>query len=135
MYEVTGNEEIVRNEYNFLSYPELDSLSMNYINMFFGNYSYPYTVKAELEKISAYCKKNDIKINFIILPNYREVHDHIRQRGLEDEQRKFYRDLMQLGRVYNFDLDVPEHHHRENFIDFFHPRLNLLNKCIAEIWK
>ncbi|MCB0806743.1 MAG: hypothetical protein KDC05_13170 [Bacteroidales bacterium] len=132
---ITGDIDIVDNKYNKLPYPQLDSLSKNYLNMFFNDYRYPIKIKNELGKIADYCATNNIELSFIILPNYRHVHDYLTAKGLAERELLFKTDLSVLGKVYDFDTDVPENHVRENFIDYFHPRENLLDRCIEKIWK
>jgi len=135
MFEITNDTSYVINPYNNLSYHQLDSLSQNYLNMFFNDYSYPVEFEAEFEKIDSYCKENGISLNFLILPTYIAVHDYIKELNLTDERSRFINDLAKYGKVYDLDLNNPGSMIRKNFIDYFHPRQEFLDKCVNEVWK
>ena len=54
-----------------------------------SNYKYPYSSCTEIQKVSEYCKTNNINLIFLILPNYFETIEFIRASGLEVYYNQF----------------------------------------------
>ena len=87
---------------------------------FYQNYSYPEKYFIELEKISFYCKENNISLLFWIPPNYIEIQNLIDYYNLSDENEKFIHDIAKLGKFHNFNIPNKLTKNKLNFTDPTH---------------
>lgn len=101
---------------------------------YFDKYAEPKNYRKEFEKIAQYCRKNDIKLEFIIFPTHVEIQEVIVEENFSKWADNMRSDLIQWGRVYDFDWENDLTKDRENFDDPVH--INLENrKIVAEgIW-
>ncbi len=74
----------------------------------------------ELAEISAYCRERGIELTFVILPSHADVHERLRQLGVEEEWKSLPLRLGQLGKTHDFDVDDELTASRDNFTDPFH---------------
>ena len=71
---------------------------------FYGDWKAPEAAKAELQKISNFCKQNDIGLTFFIPPTHVELQAKIDEFELRDEYDEFVQFLSGLGVVLDFDF-------------------------------
>lgn len=98
------------------------------------NYSYPETMKNELFKIVNHCKRNNIKLYFIIMPSHQDLHEKIKSYMLEKEYKQFKHDLSQMGPVYDFDTINQYNTDRNNFRDPYHITKEYGRIIVDQIW-
>lgn len=133
-YQFNKDSTLVQKSYEYDSFEKLDKLSSYRLKLFFGSYSYPTEYYNELKRIAEYCEKNNIKLEFIILPTYKKTLDYLKNNDLLAMRGKFKRDINSLGAVNDFDHPGMITENRANFIDYFHPRNNVIDKLTKEIW-
>jgi hypothetical protein len=97
---------------------------------------YPAKFYSELQKISEYCKQNNIELAFIIFPDQQDFHDLIVQDSLVAMYKRYKEDIHSLGKVYDFDdVNSPIIKDRSNYRDIFHLNHSLIYKdIIPGIW-
>lgn len=100
---------------------------------FYRAYTYPQLYYNELADISAYCKKNYIKIVFIIPPTHTDLQKRIDDFFLSEKEAAFKNDMSTLGEVYDFDTPNELTSRKENFIDPFHSTDSISQIVVAEI--
>jgi hypothetical protein len=133
-YQITKNPKIIERSYLNMPDEEINLVAESRLKMFFDNYIYPKDYFSELNKISTYCKENNIELEFLILPVYRSVDDYLEKTALTDMKKRFKDDIRFLGNTY--DLDVPGEikNTRAYFIDYFHMRQPQLDIVTKQIW-
>ena len=100
----------------------------------YQRYRYPSTYYEQLKEISAYCRSRNIKLAFIILPTHVDLQQRVADFGLVQAERRFKKDLAELGTLYDFDYPNDWTRERENFSDPFHFKTELMEKIIDEVW-
>ena len=135
LYQFTGNEELVRKSYEYEPKEFLDSLSEQRLDLFFGRYEYPDSYIQEIQKIGEYCRNNNIDLNFLIFPSYKKVNEYLNEKGLDVMVDKFKNDIKLIGNTYDYDVPGPISDTRENFRDYFHPQMNLVNEFTDRTWE
>jgi len=100
---------------------------------FYRTYTYPQLYYKELADIVDYCKKNDIKIVFIIPPTHTDLQKRIADFSLSEKEAVFKNDLRMLGEVYDFDTPNELTSRKENFIDPFHSTDSISQLVVAEV--
>lgn len=96
---------------------EIDVIARRY----YQKYRHPDFYYAELKKISAYCRANDIKLVFFIPPNHVDWQRRAADFGLEEEHRLFLSEIGALGTLYNLDTANEFTRNKNNFLDPVHP--------------
>ncbi len=134
LYQTTKNPKIVENSYEYEEIEVLDKIASKRLELFFSDYIYPQDSYDELKRIADYCKKNNIELKFIILPIYEGTHEYLFSHDLTDTEKKFKDDIKSFGYTYDFDVPGETTRVRENFIDYFHPRDNIIDELTKEIW-
>lgn len=96
---------------------------------FFEKYAYPDNYYDDLSKISQYCAENQIRLVFWIPPTHREFRAKVKEYKLLEEEKRFKKDMISLGEVYdyNFPNDVTDN------IDCFRDPLHVTNALAASI--
>ncbi len=135
LYQTTKNPKIVENSYVHEEIEVLDKIASKRLELFFSDYIYPQDSYDELKRIADYCKENDIELKFIILPIYEGTHEYLDRHDLTDMEKKFKDDIKSLGYTYDFDVPGETTRNRKNFIDYFHPRDNIIDELTKEIWR
>jgi len=93
---------------------------------FFENYKYPIDYFDELARITAYCKKNKIKLNFFIPPTHIDLQLKIKEYKLEKEYKRFVEDLESLKNpLYDFNIINEKTIDKNSFSDPFHFNMTL----------
>jgi hypothetical protein len=97
---------------------------------------YPAAYYAELQKIAAYCKENNIELAFIIFPDQQDFHNLITEHALGNMYDKYKEDIHSLGKVYDFDdTSSAIIKKRSNYRDIYHLRHDIIyNTIIRRIW-
>lgn len=133
-YQLNKDSTLVQKSYEYDSFDKLDKLSAYRLNLFFGSYIYPNEYYSELKRIADYCKNNNIELEFIILPTYKSTLDYLEDNDLLTMRNKFKSDIKSLAKVNDFDHPSEITENRGNFIDYFHPRNNVIDQLTKEIW-
>ncbi len=100
-----------------------------------NHYVYPKEYKKELDKISAYCKDNEIELYFIIFPSHSDFYKIIEEENLNMEYQTFLKDILSLGKTYNFEQVNRLTSEKDNYQDVYHLKKEILNDVIiSDIW-
>jgi hypothetical protein len=134
IYRLSGDHQIVEHSYEYMKKEDLEDLSEFRLNLFFGDYKYPEKNYTALNKISDYCKANEIELNFLVLPVYAKTIEYIEEHGLKLKNLRFKEDLARMGNVYYFQVLNEPAKNRDNFIDYFHPKQHILDDVTREVW-
>jgi hypothetical protein len=96
----------------------------------------PENYYQQLQKISQYCKTNNIELVFIIFPDHQDFHNLITELSMQEFYQKYKKDIYSLGKVYDYDHAGSEiMKDRSNYVDVFHLKRNLTSKyIIRDIW-
>ena len=133
-YCISGDRSLVEHSYEYQAKEDLESLSEFRLGLFFGDYKYPDNSYIELKKISDYCKRNNIELNFLILPVYDRTKEYLVENDLAVMSMRFREDMHRLGKTYDFEVFDEFTGVRENFIDYFHPKQHILDDITREVW-
>lgn len=102
---------------------------------FYGRYAYPDDLHKELVGIKKYCDERGIELAFIIPPTHTDLQVRIGDFGLSQAEAGFKRDLQKLGKVYDFDIDLPVNRRAENFDDPYHGGSVVFDWVIDTVWR
>ncbi len=130
----TRNPWIVSRSYEFLPPDKMEDLAQFRLNLFFSKYTYPESYLVELQKIKKYCENNNIELCFLILPVYEGVDRHLLKVGLDGEKQRFKADMNSLGTVIDLDKLTEIKSNRNNFFDYFHPNLSMMDSLVRKVW-
>lgn len=133
-WAVTRNPHLISKSYEFLPENKMEELSRSRLHLFFDSYSYPDNFVEEFRKVSQYCDKQGIELNFIILPVYVEVDNYLKKVGLDEERAQFKSDIKALGHTIDLDSESPLKNSRLNFFDYFHPKKAVMDSLTIEVW-
>ena len=56
-----------------------------------------------LQEIGVYCETNNINLTLLIVPHQKEFHDRLVRFKLTEEEIQFKKDIVNIGRVIDFD--------------------------------
>jgi hypothetical protein len=114
---------------------ESDAISEAELKEVFQSYQYPEKNMLELKKITAYCRDNNIQLEFIIFPCYRRVDEYLAEKGLIEMRDRFRNDINALGKTHDF-LTISSINNKEtNFIDYFHQTQHITDSLTTLIWQ
>lgn len=134
LFAITENMKLVENSYEYEPEEVLDENSRELMNLFFDDYTYPEEFKKELVRIAEYCEKNEIETTYIIIPTYDETFDYLDANSLTPMYKKFKDDIKSLGHTHDYWNKNDATKVRQNFIDYFHPRQQLIDQITIEVW-
>ena len=101
---------------------------------YYANYQYPKNMFSELQRISGFCRRNNIQLFFLVLPTHVSMQEKIAEYQLQDSYLRFISDLQVLGVVYDFNYPNDITKDRKNFRDPVHCRLKIMLPLIEQIW-
>lgn len=101
---------------------------------FYAAYKYPEGMKLKLKQLADYCKKNEIRLFFIIMPTHVSLQEKVHAYHLDKYQTMFLDDIKMLGSVYDFDYPNRLTQSRDNFEDPYHPQYDVTLEIINEVW-
>jgi hypothetical protein len=133
-FAITGDSTLITKSYEYLKIETQNEISKNSLKLFFDKYEYPTYFHQELERIVHYCKTNNIEVKFIIFPIYKDVHEYIALKNLEEMNTKFKDFLKSLAYTYDLETSSELSENRNNFIDYFHPKQDLVDDITENIW-
>lgn len=134
-YAITRNPALLEGSYEFLPPDEMEKLAQFRLNLFFKKYVYPAKYKAEFLKIKEYCEAEGIELNFIFFPVYKGVDDHLEKVNLTAMKARFKQDIKSYGKSYDLDQLSEIKQNRDNFIDYFHPKQEIIDSLTRMIWR
>ncbi len=112
-----------------------DEISEAELNEVFQTYLYPEKNMLELKRIAAYCRENNIQLEFIIFPCYRRVDEYLSEKGLIEMRDRFRNEINALGKTHDF-LTISSINDKEtNFIDYFHQTQHITDSLTSLIWQ
>jgi hypothetical protein len=112
-----------------------DEISEGELKEVFQSYLYPEKNMLELKKIAAYCRDNNIQLEFIIFPCYRRVDEYLAEKGLIEMRDRFRNDVHAMGKTHDF-LTISSINNKEsNFIDYFHQTQHITDSLTSLIWQ
>lgn len=133
-YAITKNSKLVENSYEYQPEKALDKHSMEYMKLFFDNYTYPVNFKNEMIRIADYCEKHEIETTYIIMPTYDETFDYLDKNDLTKMYQTFKKDIQSLGHTHDYWVKNEVTKVRQNFVDYFHPRQAVIDQITLEVW-
>lgn len=133
-YAITRNQSLLEGSYEFLPPDEMEMLAQFRLNLFFKEYDYPEDFRPEFIKIKNYCKEEGIELNFILFPVYKGVDDHLEKVGLAEMKARFKQDIESYGNTFDLDQLAEIKQNRKNFIDYFHPKQDIIDSLTRMIW-
>jgi len=101
--------------------------------LFYDKYHYPKEMLLELEKINAYARENDIKLQIFIPPVHFDLQLKINDYNLNDAYRNYKKELSRLFDVIDFDIDSSITRNKENFSDPYHFTPEIAKNIVDEI--
>lgn len=101
---------------------------------YFANYIYPDQIYQKLRELVNYCNNKNIKVIFIIPPTHISLQEKIKEFYLIEAQKRFLKDIMALGTVYDFDYPNILTENRRNFADPYHLNKEMIHLITQEIW-
>lgn len=101
---------------------------------FYKSFIYPTEYKKELDKISAFCSANKIRLVFIIPPTHTDLQSKVQKFKLDEMNTIFKNELKQLGDVYDFDYPNSLTSNKENFNDPFHANDSISTLLIQDVF-
>ena len=131
---ITRNQSLLEGSYEFLPPDEMEMLAQFRLNLFFKEYDYPEDFRPEFIKIKNYCKEEGIELNFILFPVYKGVDDHLEKVGLAEMKARFKQDIESYGNTFDLDQLAEIKQNRKNFIDYFHPKQDIIDSLTRMIW-
>lgn len=134
LYKVTRNPEIIQDSYEYRTIDEMNQLTKERLDRFFIEYYYPKAYFSELNRISQYCKENNIALKFIIFPNYKGFDEYLEEKNLSEMMLRFKDEIKILGDTYDLDIPGDIKNSRECFVDYFHLRKPYLDQVTRQIW-
>ena len=108
---------------------ELDIMRLSY-----SRYSPPKKYRQEIQKISEYCRQNNIELTFVIFPTHVEEQELIVEAHLESQNRAMREDLRTLGKVLDFQYDNEITREKANYDDPIHLGVRPLRILVKEVW-
>ena len=133
-YQITKDPSILQYSYEFQTIEEINKIAIHRLDLFFGDYTYPDHFFGEFVKIKEYCEQKNIKIRFVILPNYKDVDKYLAENNLSGMMQRFKDDFNKLGNTIDLDVPCEIKNTREAYIDFFHIRQPYLDQLTKQIW-
>ena len=103
-------------------------------NNFIRWHTHPDDILDSLTKIAEYCKKNDIKLVFIMVPYQEDFYKTVKVAKLEEEMLRYRRDFCNLGEVFDFDYENEITQDRSLFRDLFHANDSVYSIMCEEIF-
>lgn len=95
------------------------------------NYTYPKNYYQEFKKMSDYCIKNNIKLNFVLSPTHIDLQKKIHEFNLDTAYNKFKQDMASFGDVYDFNYPNEITIVKSNFGDPYH-HIPTVSKIIVD---
>ena len=82
-----------------------------------------------------YCKKENIKLKFVIAPDYYELHNIVKSYNLENEFNRFKSDIQSLGSTIDLDNGQPFSYIKNNYSDYFHVKSHVADTVVSMIFQ
>ena len=117
-----------------ISQKDWDQKKGDWKNNFVRWHTHPDDILDSLTKIAEYCKKNDIKLVFIMVPYQEDYHNLVKEAKLEEQMLRFKSDFCRLGEVFDFDYENEITQDRALFRDLFHANDSIYGIMCEEIW-
>jgi hypothetical protein len=133
-YKLTKNPTWIKNQFLSSSIEEKDKISEKMLDVIYKDYSYSEKEINELKKVATYCKINNIKLQFIILPCYKRINEFLSERDLIHSRDRFLNDIKLIGKTYDFFTDQNFTNYRSNYTDYYHPISPVSDKITIKIW-
>jgi len=86
----------------------------------YGKWKYPTEGYARLQEVSQHCKRNGIKLAFIIVPHHVDYQKRVNDFNLSGAEMQFKSDIAKLATTYDFDYPNDLTANRDNFSDPIH---------------
>jgi hypothetical protein len=98
------------------------------------NFKFDEGLFSKFKEIASFCRKNRIRLRFIMLPMHDDAQQKIREFGLESDWRKFAGRLRALAETWDFDYPSAITANRENYLDPFHLTPQATHLVIDRVW-
>jgi hypothetical protein len=102
---------------------------------YYSNYIYPSNYFEGLKAVAEYCRKNEIKLTFIIFPTHTDLQNVLSTYNLVPMNERLLADIKSIGTVYdmNFPNNITSNY--EDFSDPFHLHQEIFSKTyLSRIW-
>jgi hypothetical protein len=101
----------------------------------FGSFHYPDDYVKRLRGVANYCREKNIKLVFIILPNYIDVHKMAVNAHLAGDVERFKQDIRSLAETYDFDYENELTTRKELYTDVWHFSPYVYDVLYREVWR
>jgi hypothetical protein len=101
---------------------------------YYRQYVYPVRYRKRLRSIADYCRKNSIRLHFIIFPQHIDMQARISHFHLQDEYDKYKRELAEFGATYDYDYKNELTINANDYRDPIHFTPRVTSVLIREIW-
>ena len=132
-YLLSGSEPMIEkppfSEEEFWQY-QLESAASS----FYQEYSYPDNYFKDLNKISDFCKANNIELIIIIPPTHIDLQKRIGDFGLTEADMRFKEDMKEMAKLFDFDFPNAITQDRNNYLDPFHFKEEVAKSIILEVY-
>lgn len=135
MYKITKDENLIKYDFHYEDVEIRNIRSKEILELFFKKgYKYPDKYFQELKAISEFCFENNIQLNFIIMPIYKEAKNYFIENNLLEYNQKFKQDIKSLGKTYDYEIKSGFSMDRDNFYDYFHNIPIIYTQLAYRIW-
>ncbi len=97
-------------------------------------YRYPRKYLDELSVVADYCRRNDIRLTFVVFPRHRDLRRLAAEMGLAEQEKRLREDLAALGEVFDLDYDNAITRDRSRFRDPFHFKESVVTIVLDSVW-
>ena len=107
---------------------------LQFLRSSFSKWRKPVRFHARLEEIAGYCRKNNIALRFVILPQHDDAWRLVDEYGLQQEQEKMKVALADLAPVLDLSARTGQTADANNFTDVVHFRGQIVLDLIRRLW-
>lgn len=133
-YKITKRIKKGKHAYEF-PISENNKLAFNsYLKRTYRNAKYSDLNLQAIKQIVNYCNKNNIRIEFIILPAHQIYYDYLNSHDLIHMNEKFISEISLLAKTNNFSSNIQLNSREENFIDYFHQKQFITDSITNVVW-
>ena len=101
---------------------------------YYRQYVYPVRYRKQLRSVADYCRKNSIRLHFIIFPQHVDMQARINHFRLQDEYVKYKRELAEFATTYDYDYKNELTINANDYRDPVHFTPRVTSVLIREIW-
>lgn len=133
-YKVTKRIKKGKHAYEFPISNDNKLAFKSYLKRTYKDSKYSDINIEELKQIVNYCNKNNITIEFLVLPAHQIYYDYLKSHDLIQMNEKFISEISCLAKTNNYSSNVKINTREENFIDYFHQKQFITDSITHLVW-